>query len=277
MSANDRIARLEQVVAGLQARRNEIITVLMWEICKSAVDAAAEFDRTMLFIGATIAAYRKLDREEGGWNTISGIFARVRRAAIGTVRTASVRTVQHVRCFLQYTTAPSSLLLFCSRTVMISSLTLLHCMPLFLLIFFSSGGCMDGLPTFLRHHALLGSLQLSFQRDLRHSHPRPTRGQCRHHEGVIIIIIIAIIIDIIITVIIIIIIVIFRTIIISNIVIYITITIIIIIIIIVAIIIIISITSIITIIVIIMKVPNLGGLAHLLTMEVYKECLPAGD
>jgi len=55
----------------------------MWEICKSAVDAAAEFDRTMLFIEATIAAYRKLDREEGGWNTISGIFARVRRAAIG--------------------------------------------------------------------------------------------------------------------------------------------------------------------------------------------------
>jgi acyl-CoA reductase-like NAD-dependent aldehyde dehydrogenase len=91
MSANDRIDRLEQVIAGLQARRNEIITVLMWEICKSAVDAAAEFDRTMLFIEATIAAYRKLDREEGGWNTISGIFARVRRAAIGTYCT--VRTV----------------------------------------------------------------------------------------------------------------------------------------------------------------------------------------
>lgn len=108
MSANDRIDRLERVVVGLQARREEIITVLMWEICKSAVDAAAEFDRTMLFIEATIAAYRKLDREEGGWNTISGIFARVRRAAIGKCTYCTYcRTRPGASCSI----APSSLLL----------------------------------------------------------------------------------------------------------------------------------------------------------------------
>ena len=83
MSANDRIKALERVVVGLKERRDEIVNVLMWEICKSADDAAAEFDRTMTFIEATIAAFREMDEKEGGWRTVSGIMAKFRRAAIG--------------------------------------------------------------------------------------------------------------------------------------------------------------------------------------------------
>lgn len=83
MSANDRIKALERVVIGLKERRKEIVDVLMWEICKSADDAAAEFDRTMTFIDATIAAFRAMDTAEGGWQTVSGILAKFRRAAIG--------------------------------------------------------------------------------------------------------------------------------------------------------------------------------------------------
>jgi len=83
MSANERILALERVVVALKEKRAEIVDVLMWEICKSAEDAAAEFDRTMVFIDATIAAFRAMDESEGGWRTVSGIMAKFRRAAIG--------------------------------------------------------------------------------------------------------------------------------------------------------------------------------------------------
>lgn len=39
-------------------------------------------DRTMTFIKSTIAAFRDMDANNS-WKTISGIYARVRRAAIG--------------------------------------------------------------------------------------------------------------------------------------------------------------------------------------------------
>ncbi len=63
----------------------DIVNVLMWEICKNTADAAAEFDRTMLFIEATIAAIRKTDEVDGQYKTVSGIKAKVRRAAIGVM------------------------------------------------------------------------------------------------------------------------------------------------------------------------------------------------
>ena len=82
MTAQQRIEALEKVVVSLKEARNDIVKVLMWEICKTADDAAAEFDRTMLFIEATIAALRDSD-SIGSWRTINGIIARIRRAAIG--------------------------------------------------------------------------------------------------------------------------------------------------------------------------------------------------
>jgi glyceraldehyde-3-phosphate dehydrogenase (NADP+) len=83
MSLGDRIQAMERVVVSLKERRQKIVDVLMWEICKSAEDAATEFDRTMIFIEATIAAFRAIDAEDGNWRTVSGILAKVRRAAIG--------------------------------------------------------------------------------------------------------------------------------------------------------------------------------------------------
>jgi glyceraldehyde-3-phosphate dehydrogenase (NADP+) len=83
MPALERIQALERVVASLKERRQQIVDVLMWEICKSAEDAAAEFDRTMTFIESTIAAFRSMDAADGSWRTVSGILAKVRRAAIG--------------------------------------------------------------------------------------------------------------------------------------------------------------------------------------------------
>jgi glyceraldehyde-3-phosphate dehydrogenase (NADP+) len=85
MSPEDRIAAIERVVLSLKARRDTIVQTLMWEICKSFTDAQAEFDRTMKFIEAAIHEYRTLDAVEGDWQSVGGIFAKVRRLAIGIV------------------------------------------------------------------------------------------------------------------------------------------------------------------------------------------------
>ena len=62
-----RIAAIEALVVELKKMRSSLVDVLMWEIAKTADDAAKEFDRTMDFIAAVIAELR---REP------SGIFAR---------------------------------------------------------------------------------------------------------------------------------------------------------------------------------------------------------
>ena len=81
MSPEKRIEAMELFVQLLLQKRTEIIDVLTWEICKSTIDAAAEFDRTISFIRATIVAVKEIS--SSGWSTVAGITARVRRLAIG--------------------------------------------------------------------------------------------------------------------------------------------------------------------------------------------------
>lgn len=81
MSTEERIKAMEKFVDLLLQKRTEIVDVLTWEICKSSVDAAAEFDRTVAFIRATVIAVRGLSNTS--WNVISGISAKIRRIAIG--------------------------------------------------------------------------------------------------------------------------------------------------------------------------------------------------
>jgi len=84
MSAAERILAVERVVSSLKKRRAEIVNVLMWEICKTIDDAALEFDRTIQFIESTLQAYRDSDASSS-WKTVSGVLARVRRAAVGII------------------------------------------------------------------------------------------------------------------------------------------------------------------------------------------------
>jgi glyceraldehyde-3-phosphate dehydrogenase (NADP+) len=87
MSLSSRIAAIEAVVQDLKARRDEIVSVLMWEICKNSEDAAKEFDRTMDYAAASIAELKK-ESEHGhfaSWTTVSGFAARVRRGPLGVV------------------------------------------------------------------------------------------------------------------------------------------------------------------------------------------------
>ena len=75
MSSEERIVAMQNVVSKLKERREEIIDVLQWEICKSSLDAAAEFDRTMGFIEGTINEVRLASKQSSIWRTISGIAA----------------------------------------------------------------------------------------------------------------------------------------------------------------------------------------------------------
>ncbi|CAE8615665.1 unnamed protein product [Polarella glacialis] len=78
-----RVAAVEKLVATLKAQRTEIVSVLQWEICKNDADSAKEFDRTMDFIGALIAAARGFDSE--GLVCEEGVHALLKRSPVGVM------------------------------------------------------------------------------------------------------------------------------------------------------------------------------------------------
>ena len=85
LAIEERIAGIERLVVALKSIRKDIIQILQWEICKNNSDAVAEFDRTMLFIEASINALRDFDLIDGQFKTIGGIQAKIRRAAVGVL------------------------------------------------------------------------------------------------------------------------------------------------------------------------------------------------
>lgn len=47
MHVIDRIKAMQQFVAGLKQRRDTIVQLIIWEICKTPSDAEKEVDRTI--------------------------------------------------------------------------------------------------------------------------------------------------------------------------------------------------------------------------------------
>ena len=88
MSLAKRIEAIEALVEQLKADREQMVSVLEWEIAKTSKDAAAEFDRTMQFV-ATVIAELKRDPNLGvglaGWTTVSGVGVRMRRGPVGVM------------------------------------------------------------------------------------------------------------------------------------------------------------------------------------------------
>ena len=87
LSLADRIEAIQNFMVDLKKKREDIVTVLMYEIGKNKPDAEAEFDRTMLFIDKTIE-YIQHSFEFGNarWDDSNGetrLFTS--RAAIGIV------------------------------------------------------------------------------------------------------------------------------------------------------------------------------------------------
>src|SRR3954449_8432153 len=60
MSVAERIACMQDFTKQMVARREQIVTLIMWEIGKNLPDSQKEFDRTVEYIRATIDALRGL-------------------------------------------------------------------------------------------------------------------------------------------------------------------------------------------------------------------------
>jgi len=80
-----RIAKIEELVKELKTVREQIVQVLMWEICKSAADAAKEFDRTMDFIAGTLKEYKAMLKADNAFVQMDGVLAQSRRGPIGVM------------------------------------------------------------------------------------------------------------------------------------------------------------------------------------------------
>ena len=69
----------------MQAVRDEVVRLLMWEIGKTLPDAAKEFDRTVEYIRDTIEALKDLDRTSSRFAVEQGFVAQIRRSPLGVV------------------------------------------------------------------------------------------------------------------------------------------------------------------------------------------------
>ena len=83
MTVSQRIRHVQQFAAAMQARREEVVRLLMWEIGKSLRDAEKEFDRTVAYIADTVDALKDLDRTSSRFIIAEGIIGQIRRAPLG--------------------------------------------------------------------------------------------------------------------------------------------------------------------------------------------------
>jgi glyceraldehyde-3-phosphate dehydrogenase (NADP+) len=85
MSVHERIACVETFLAEMLSKKEEILTLFMWEIGKSREGALQEFDRTAEYIRNTIDAVKSLDRSSSQCVREQGILGHIRRAPLGVV------------------------------------------------------------------------------------------------------------------------------------------------------------------------------------------------
>merc|ERR1719424_131333 len=80
-----RALKVEELVTSLLTKRDEIINVLMWEICKTKADATKEFDRTMDYIRDTLKTYKGMLESGNKFIQEGGVLAQVKRGPIGVM------------------------------------------------------------------------------------------------------------------------------------------------------------------------------------------------
>ncbi|WP_291868760.1 NADP-dependent glyceraldehyde-3-phosphate dehydrogenase [Maribacter sp.] len=85
MHVKDRIECMETFVKKMSFKREEIVTLLMWEIGKSLPDSEKEFDRTVEYINDTIEDYKQLDRNAAKFQKHDGVYAHIKRGPLGVV------------------------------------------------------------------------------------------------------------------------------------------------------------------------------------------------
>ena len=85
MSVAERIRHMERFVFRMLEQKEKVVRLLMWEVGKSIQDSAKEFDRTIIYINATLAALKDLDRTSSRFVIEEGIIGQIRRAPMGVV------------------------------------------------------------------------------------------------------------------------------------------------------------------------------------------------
>jgi glyceraldehyde-3-phosphate dehydrogenase (NADP+) len=85
MAVAERIACMQSFAKGMQARREEVVRLLMWEIGKSRADSEKEFDRTVEYIRATIEALKEQDNTNSRFVVVEGTIGQIRRTPLGVV------------------------------------------------------------------------------------------------------------------------------------------------------------------------------------------------
>jgi len=85
MPWQERITCVEKFIALMKARREDIVRMLIWEICKTVKDAYKEFDRTIEYIEKTIVEYRLLNQGTDTFRETEGFMTRVPRNPLGVV------------------------------------------------------------------------------------------------------------------------------------------------------------------------------------------------
>ena len=85
MQVKDRIGCMEVFVEKMKTKREEIVTLLMWEIGKSLPDSQKEFDRTVEYIYDTIEDYKQMDRDAAKFQKQDGVYAHIKRGPLGVV------------------------------------------------------------------------------------------------------------------------------------------------------------------------------------------------
>ncbi len=85
MSVAERIRCVEAFLPRMEAQREAVVRLLMWEIGKTAADARSEFDRTIEYVRATIESLKELDRTSSRFVLEPGFLAQIRRSPLGVV------------------------------------------------------------------------------------------------------------------------------------------------------------------------------------------------
>lgn len=84
-AASDRVEAMERFLELMIAKREEVSTMLMWEIAKNKSAAFKEFDRTVDYIHDTIEEYKVLQRRGSRIASKDGIVSQIRRGPLGVV------------------------------------------------------------------------------------------------------------------------------------------------------------------------------------------------
>ncbi|MDZ4367226.1 MAG: NADP-dependent glyceraldehyde-3-phosphate dehydrogenase [Afipia sp.] len=85
MTVAQRIACMQDFTKQMVARREQIVTLIMWEIGKTLPDSQKEFDRTVEYMKATIEALKHLDNDNSRFTIVEGTIGQIRRTPLGVV------------------------------------------------------------------------------------------------------------------------------------------------------------------------------------------------